>query len=152
MHPRVRQEAPTCSRTPDERERNAEIAIGSAGPMNRAPEIVEICTQPLQQFARRRAASSNVPIKALEQRQHHLRVPAQRGQRFAACGQTLECEGSRGFQHSVAGYITAVGDHQRLVDQGAQMIQHRPRVDRIIACQLLRRLQRETAGKYAQSV
>src|SRR6266851_10295688 len=69
---RARQEAPSCSRSPEERDRGAEIATGSTGPMNCAPKVVEFRAQALQLFAWRRAATHNVPIEALEQRQHDL--------------------------------------------------------------------------------
>ena len=78
-------------------------------------------------------------------------MAAQSRLHFAGFGEPLERIRARRLEHPVARDRIAFGQHERLVDQRAEMIERRPRIDALVARDVLRRLQREAAGEDAES-
>ena len=78
-------------------------------------------------------------------------MTAQHRLRLARFGEPLERVRARRLQHPVARDRIAFGQHQRLVHQRAEMIERRPRIDALVARDVLRGLQREAAGEHAES-
>ena len=69
-----------------------------------------------------------------------------------ATGEALECEGARSFEHAVSSCVPGVGDHERLVHERTEVIEHRPLVDHIVGGELLRGFEREAAREDTKSV
>ena len=63
----------------------------------------------------------------------------------------LECECTGGLEQPIAGLGFAVCDHQRLVDQMSQQIEHEPLIDAFIADDALRKFQSEAAGEHTEA-
>ena len=77
-------------------------------------------------------------------------MPAHRAFGFARFAESLERIRPRRFEQPVTRDGVAFGEHQRLVHQCPQVIERRPLVDLRILHHVLRRLEREAAGKDAQ--
>ena len=80
-----------------------------------------------------------------------MRMAAQRRLHFARFREPLERVGARGLEHPVTRDRIAFGQHQRLVHERAEMIERRPRIDALVARDVLGRLQREAAREDAES-
>ena len=94
-----------------------------------------------------------VPVGRLEapkRRELRFRVPVQHRLRLAGFGEPLERVGAGRLEQPVTRYRIAFGEHQRLVDQRAQMIERRPRIDAVVVRHVLRGLEREAAGEHGE--
>ena len=74
-------------------------------------------------------------------------MPAQHRFRFAGRGQLLQRERAGRFEQAIARLALAFGDHQRLVDQLREEVEHLPLIDALVARHALREFQPEAAGE-----
>ena len=71
---------------------------------------------------------------------------------LAGLGQPLEPVLAHGLEQAVADLgVPLLGDHQRLVDQRAEQVEHVLALDRLAGADLLGRLEREAAGEDGQA-
>ena len=77
-------------------------------------------------------------------------MPAQDGLGLAGLAQSFQRIGPRGLQQPVTRDGVTLGQHQRLVDQRAEVIERGPLVDRCILHDVLRGLEREAASEHAE--
>ena len=91
--------------------------------------------------------SSSNATQPLQQR---LGMQAQGGLGLAGLAQAFERIGARGLEKPVARHRIALGEHQRLVHQRAQVIERGPAVDLRVPRDVLRRFQGEAAREHAE--
>ncbi len=123
------------------------IARRTHGPIDGGPQVAEFGQQPDASGVRSRPA--RLVLRGQEVAQG-LRVPAQHRFRFAGRGQLLQRERTGRLEQAIARLALPFGDHQRLVDQLGEDVEHLPLVDAFVARDPLRELQPEAARENAE--
>ena len=75
-------------------------------------------------------------------------MAAQRRIGFAGIAQFFERVAASAFEQTIARRLDRLSHHKRLVDESAQMFEHRPRIELRVAQHLLSGGHREAAGEY----